>query len=71
MSEKHKQLEYRQEAERLAELPVADQRAILALHQAIAADKRVSKANREEARQRADSLEKLLGLKPKTKKKKM
>jgi predicted flap endonuclease-1-like 5' DNA nuclease len=63
--------EFRDEAQRLALASRADQRAIVALHRSVADDKRVSKANREEARQRADALEKLLGLGPKLKKKKM
>jgi hypothetical protein len=62
--------EYREEAERLALLPAADQRAIIALHWSVARDAKVSKANRTEARRRAQALEKLLGLKPEKKPKK-
>ena len=55
--------EVRQEAERLAKLPVADQRTIIALHWSVARDAEVSESNRKEARQRAKTLEKLLGVK--------
>jgi hypothetical protein len=63
--------EYREEAERLAELPSVDQKAIVALHWSVVRDKEVSEANRNEARQRAKALEKLLGLKPEKESKKM
>jgi hypothetical protein len=52
--------EYREEAERLAQLPIAEQQAILDWHRAIAADPKVSKANRRAASERADALERLL-----------
>jgi hypothetical protein len=60
--------DFREEAERLALVSKNEQRAILALHRSVAANKEISKADREEARQRANALEKLLGLRPKTKK---
>jgi len=52
----------REEAERLAQLPRDEQRAIIALHRSVADDAKVSKANRQEARERADALERLLRL---------
>ena len=52
----------RDEAERLRLLPREDQRAIVALHRSVANDPKVTKANRDEARRRADALEKLLRL---------
>ena len=57
--------EWRVEAERLALLAVADQEAILALHRSVAEDAKVSKANRQEARERLEALERFLKLKPK------
>lgn len=56
--------EHFDEAERLKLLPVADQQAIVELHRSVANDSKVSKANRDEARQRVDALEKLLKLTP-------
>jgi hypothetical protein len=55
-----KEQEYRDEAERLAQLPAAERRAILAWHRDIAADAKLSKADRKAARERADALERLL-----------
>ena len=52
--------EYLAEAERMAELPRDDQRQLIAQHRAIAADKSVPKADRKEAKERADALEKHL-----------
>lgn len=52
--------EYREEAERLAELPRDVQRQLIAQHRAIAADKSVPKPDRKEAEERADALEKHL-----------
>ncbi len=57
--------ECREEAERLSQLPKAEQRTIVALHWSVAKDKDVSDANRKEARRRAVALERLLRLKPK------
>jgi hypothetical protein len=61
--------EWREEAERLALLPKADQREIIALHRSVADNPKVRKADREAAAQRADALEKHLGLRPKRKRK--
>lgn len=54
--------EYRDEAERLALLPVADQRAILAMHEADAKNPKVPKRDREYAAERAKALAQMLGL---------
>lgn len=70
MADPAKEQEYREEADRLAQLPKADQREIVALHWSVARDAKVSEANRKEARQRAKALGKLLGLKPQKKPKK-
>jgi hypothetical protein len=48
------------EAERLRQLPRADQQAAIAWHRAIAADAKLRKADRDLARERADALERLL-----------
>lgn len=56
--------EHLEEAKRLAQLPIADRRAVIALHRSVAEDPKVSKSNRQEARQRADTLERLLRLRP-------
>jgi hypothetical protein len=69
MPERANEQEHREEAKRLAQLR-ADQREIVALHRSVANDKGVSRANRNEARRRADALEKLLRLLPKKGKKK-
>jgi hypothetical protein len=58
---------WREEAECLAILPIADQEVILALHRSVAEDSKVSKANRQEARERLEALERFLKLKPKKK----
>jgi hypothetical protein len=50
----------REEAARLAQLPRDVQRKLIAQHRAIAADRKVPKRDREEARERADALEKNL-----------
>ena len=55
-----KDKEFRVEAERLAELPRDMQRKLIAQHRAIAADKAVPKADRQEAKERAEALEKHL-----------
>jgi hypothetical protein len=58
------------EAERLAELPQAEQEAVIAWHRDIAANPKIRKADRELARERANALEKLLfGAKKRQKKK--
>ena len=66
--DKEKEQEYRDEAERLKQLPRAEQRAIVELIGSPARDPKVSEANRLEARRRANALEKLLKLKPKKRK---
>jgi hypothetical protein len=53
-----KEQEYREEAERLADLPRDDQRRLIAQHRAIAADNGVPMPDRKEAKERADALEK-------------
>jgi len=60
--------EHREEAARLAELPVEDQRRIIAMHRTDASNPKVPKRDREFARQRADALEGFLGLARKAKK---
>jgi len=67
MADKTREREYAAEAERLALLPVADQREIIALHWSVANDEKVSADNRKEARARAKALQKLLKLGPKKK----
>jgi hypothetical protein len=57
--------EHRAEAERLAELPRDVQRQIVALHRAVADNRKLPKRDRDAARERADSLERLLRLKRK------
>ena len=52
--------EHRHEAERLALLPVEDQREIIALHRSVADSAKVPKRDREAARKRADALERHL-----------
>jgi hypothetical protein len=52
--------EHREEAERLAELPAADQREIIALHRSVASNRKAPKADRRQARERADALERHL-----------
>jgi len=62
MRQSDKEQEYREEAERLAPLPREDQREIIALHRAVAGNPKVPKREREAGKQRADALERLLGL---------
>lgn len=47
---------FRDEAERLAELPADDQRAAIHLQRAIANEARIAKEYRKAARERADGL---------------
>ncbi len=70
MPDPSKEKEFREEAERLAQLPREDQREIIALHRSVADNPKVPKRDREEARRLADALERLLKLRPKTGKKK-
>jgi hypothetical protein len=70
MPERSKEQEYREEADRLALLPREEQRGIIALHRAVAEDLKVSKANRREAGERAEALERYLRLPPTKRRKK-
>jgi hypothetical protein len=56
--------EYREEAERLKAVDVATQRQVIELHRGIAADPRSTRADRRVAAERADALERFLGLAP-------
>jgi hypothetical protein len=56
--------EYREEAERLKALDVDQQRQIIELHRRTAADPRTTRADRKAAGERADALERFLGLSP-------
>jgi hypothetical protein len=53
---------YREEAERLRLVDRDTQRQIIALHRSVADDPKVKKRDRDTARERADALEALLGL---------
>jgi hypothetical protein len=55
-----KEQEHREEAERLAKLPRDVQRQAIAIIRAPADDPKLSKRDREEARNRADALERHL-----------
>jgi hypothetical protein len=55
-----KEREYREEAARLAQLPKAEQRAIIAWHRDIAANPKVKKADRQLAADKAEALERFL-----------
>ena len=63
-----KKQEYREEAERLAMLPVAEQRKVIAMHREVAAGKGVPKAERQAGLERAEALERILRLKKKKRK---
>jgi hypothetical protein len=65
-----KEQEYREEANRLAQLPRADQREIIALHRSIASNPKVPKAERQAGLERAEALERFLGLQKPVKAKK-
>lgn len=60
MLDSQREKRYREEAERLALLPVEDQQQLISQHRAIAADKSVPKPDRNEAKERADALERHL-----------
>lgn len=49
--------QHREEAERLALLPDAEQRAAIAMHRSVAGNPKVPKRDRELARERAEALE--------------
>lgn len=66
MASRHDE-EDRAEAERLKQLPRAEQRAIVELIGSPALDPKVSEENRKEARRRARALTRLLKLNPKKK----
>jgi hypothetical protein len=57
-----KEREYREEADRLAQLPVEVQRQILDIHRSTANDTKLRKRDREAARKRVEALERFLGL---------
>lgn len=63
------QTEHRAEAERLALLPVADQREIIALYRSVANGRGVPKRERQAGLERAAALERLLKLKAPNRKK--
>ena len=69
MPDPAKEQAYREEAERLALLPVEDQREIIALHRSLARNSKVPKREREAGKERADALERLLGLAKKKRRK--
>jgi hypothetical protein len=60
MADDTNEREYAAEAERLALLPIADQKEIIALHRSIVGNPKVPKADRATAKERADSLERHL-----------
>jgi hypothetical protein len=60
MADLSREQEYADEAERLAQLPRADQTEIIALHRAVANNPKVPKRERIEARDRAGALERHL-----------
>ncbi len=60
MSEKHKQLEYRQEAEQLALASKDDQRRYIAMLREIASNAKVPKEDRADAKARANALHRIL-----------
>jgi hypothetical protein len=59
-----KEQEYQSEAERLAQLPRADQAAVVAMYRQLAGNALATPACRAEAKAKAKALEKLLGLRP-------
>jgi hypothetical protein len=60
MPDPAKEQEHREEAERLAVLPRDVQRQVVALIRKTADDPKVDKGNRDEARERADAIERHL-----------
>src|SRR5262249_7792565 len=69
MPDPAKEQEYREEAEPLAQLAVEDQREIIALHRSVASNPKVPKRERKAGLERADALERLLGLAKKKRRK--
>jgi hypothetical protein len=55
-----KEQEYREEAERLALLPIEDQKQIIALHRSTADNPKAPKRDRQKAGERAEALERHL-----------
>jgi hypothetical protein len=62
MPDSKKEHEYAEEAERLRQLPRAEQRQIVALHRSVADNPKVPKRDRAAARELADALDRLLKL---------
>jgi hypothetical protein len=62
MPESTKEQEYRDEATRLAQLPLSSQREIIALHRSVANGRGVPTRDREAGLERAAALERLLKL---------
>jgi hypothetical protein len=60
MPDPSKEQEYREEAERLALLPKADQREIIGLHRSTADNPKAPKPDRQLARERVEALERHL-----------
>jgi hypothetical protein len=56
--------EYREEAERLAQLPVEVQLQVLDIHRSTADNRKLSKRDQDAARERVEALERYLGLEP-------
>lgn len=54
--------EYREEADRLAELPRGDQEAVVAMYRQLAGNPLATKACRADAQRKAEALANLLGL---------
>lgn len=52
--------EYREEAERLAAIPIQDQRAVLAIYRECAENKKLAKQDRESNKARVEALERHL-----------
>jgi hypothetical protein len=63
MPDPAREQEHREEADRLALLSREEQRAIIAWHREIAGNPKVRKADRDEARERADALARFLRIK--------
>lgn len=63
-AQQEQEQEYREEAERLKVLDRDTQRQVIELHRRTAADPKATRADRQHAAERADALERLLGLPP-------
>ncbi len=64
MPDLSREREYREEAERLALLPPADQEAVIDMYRHLAANPLATPSCRVDAKAKADALAKLLGLRP-------